>query len=142
MYKILVNDFVEKKQTEQFHNLRFLDAKEICQELVVEFVTKLEGIRYLKKPVFYKKNALPKGYSIVDKSRDFYCKYTVFYKEPDGIVFSGNVKKIMSFMTFRHKPSPQVVIERPVPGAFSREFQAVIDQIAAIIPKNDEFKDN
>jgi len=132
MYKIIVNDFVEKKQLEYGQGLRLLDAKDLCLEMTIDYVCKLEGIRYLNKQIFYKKTSLQKGYCITDNSCDLYCKYTVYHKDPNGIIYSGKVKKIISFMTFRHKPIKQnyEVIDRPF--EFTLKYKDVIDCIASM----------
>ena len=105
MYKILSTNHQTKTQTE-LYKICYLDrAIELCEIEAINFVVAKEGEKYLKR-AFYRKANLPEGYSIVKNNNDFMGKYTVYFREKNGYLLRGEVKKIMTFITFKVQPEP------------------------------------
>jgi hypothetical protein len=106
MYKILINDYKNGKQTVCRNTFGyFLEAVEYCEQLAFNFIAEKEGTKYFERSTVYKpsKFSIKKGYGLTIKKNGFMTKITIFLKEPNGYVLSGELKKVIQFTTFREK---------------------------------------
>ena len=142
MFKILINDFKSQTQKEVGHGMYYLDAKEYALDLALQYVFAEEGLRYMERnpQVFCKKDALKKGFSIVDQSCELYTKYAVYKKNVNGWILSGGIAKIITFMTVRHIPSPGEIEYVEIPESFRNKFESVLTQLAIEISVYEEKK--
>lgn len=105
MYKIIINDNEQNLQTSAGHYLYFLDAKEAVENMAINFVLKFEGNKYLKK-IYWKKLDIRKGYALVKKENSYFCKITVYKKEPNTILYTGALTKVFSYFTAKIDAQP------------------------------------
>jgi len=91
-----VNDYLNKTQ-KQIHATVYRDqAEQICEYEALKFVISKEGDKYMANTPMRCRNSIRKGYNLV-KSNSPFCKYTVWQKEPNGFVFTGETRKIYSY---------------------------------------------
>ncbi len=141
MFKVLIFDYRTGDQYESQGRTYFLDAKEACLQMALDYVFAEEGQRYLERnpKIFCLKTSLKKGYSIVDSSCDLFVKYSVYYKDANGWVISGRTQKVISFCTFRTRDSQQLVCDKSE-FAYKEQFDRVMNQLAIEIAEYDEKK--
>lgn len=95
----MVNNFEKNKQQIVGSAPYFLEACELCEALALDIILNLEGLRYLAGPIYKQKGALKKGHYLTIKKSPFFIKVSVWRKEVNGFVFSGDLKKILEFHT-------------------------------------------
>lgn len=101
MYKIITNDFDRNIQSPLDTTYLYLtEAREGCIYQATEYILKFEGSRYLNK-LFWDKDYIRKGYAMVKKDTALSTKITIYYKEPNGILYSGKLRKVISFETVK-----------------------------------------
>jgi hypothetical protein len=101
MYKIIVTDFQNNLQIPDKNNYIYLtEAREACRIAAIDYILKFQGSSYLKK-IFWDKNYIKKGYALTLKETPIYTKINVYFKEPNGLLYSGNLKKIRSYITMK-----------------------------------------
>jgi hypothetical protein len=106
MYKILITDYVNGKQSVYPESFPYyLEAVDALEQLGFTFIREKEGEKYFERLPIYKFNKfyIKKGYGLCIKKNGFMTKITIFQKEPNGFVISGNLKKIIQFTTFKEK---------------------------------------
>lgn len=102
MYGILINDFVNKKQTLVDSVVYYSRAIDVVEQMACEYVAEKEGEKYFKsKPYKKSKFDIKKGYAMVRKDTSFSTKITIFNKDPNGYFLSGELKKVIQFSTVR-----------------------------------------
>ena len=110
MYAILVNDFVNNKQQTLLRTDEYNMAVDRCKSAAEHFLALKEGSRYMGGKIYFNKNEVKKrGHFLTYKDNGFFIKITVYYKEPNGAIYSGEVKKIKEFYTAFTSPNVKVV---------------------------------
>lgn len=100
MYAILINNYEKGEQYEYSRHTQYSSAEEDCVFAAKRFVLDKEGKRYLDTKVFFDKNEVKKkGYFLTRKELPFGVRITIFYKEPNGIVITGAIRKIRQYYT-------------------------------------------
>lgn len=135
MYKVLVNDFLNNLQYEKYVGKSYMDVSERCLHYAIKVVMAHEGSRYLAKPIFYTKSTLIKGYSIVNNSNSLFTKYTVYKKEPNGFIYTGETKKICSFMSFKCGQRELIRTVSEMTEQWKNEFGHVLSELTMIVPR-------
>lgn len=122
---ILIDDYREQKQKICEAPGYFLEAKELCEEMALNFIIQQEGLKYLtaKKPV-------KKGYFMVKEETAFSFKVVVFYKNPNGYIYSGETERIAEYkvtcIKFGHE---EYVNENSGTYTFICELEDRLDEI-------------
>lgn len=100
MYLVLINDYENGKQFEYNRYAEYAHAIEDCIHAAKKFVIDKEGKRYLDTKIFFEPSEVKKrGYFLSKKTFKFGVKITIYYKEPNGVIYSGNVTKIRQYYT-------------------------------------------
>ena len=112
MFRILINDFENGKQYLSAPVAHYSSAIDACESLAFDYILAREGERYFTaspNPWRYKAY-IKKGHGIVRKQSAVSTKLTIFRKEPNGFIYSGELKKIIQFQTVKIKtkrPEPR-----------------------------------
>lgn len=122
MYKIIQLDFKNEYQQEVCQVAYIDRAKEQCHAAALNYVLQKEGLNYLKRK-YKNKFEIKKGYGIICKETAFSIKCTIFCKEPNGIIYSGALQKVIQFIA--------VKVNCPAPLAYESQFEGNIyfDQV-------------
>lgn len=106
MYHVIIKDHLKQIHL-VFHKTVYVDdAAQVCEEEAIDVVLRHEGVNYfnsLRKNLILKKRQkfLPVGYSVV-KSKSHLPKYTIFYKEPNGMFLHGAIKKLFTYFVVKY----------------------------------------
>lgn len=101
MYFIVYTDLDKKDQRIIDRYPYLLEANEACLIHAEKFVISKEGVRYLTKPIWLKSEIIKHGHYITESKANFHKKYNIFKKERNGIIYSGELKKIGYFQVFK-----------------------------------------
>lgn len=98
MYKIICIDY-ENEKIKDLCNIAYIDrAKDLCSCLALNYVLSKEGLNYLQKKIT-DKYKVKKGYFMITKEKPFYMKISIYNKELNGYLYSGELKKIRQYIT-------------------------------------------
>lgn len=98
MYHVILNDYQKNTQSVLFKCSDYFTSCEFAKNFSEDFVLSNEGAKYnYNKYISAKRRAknLPNGYSI-SKSAGYFPKYTISFKEPNGYLYYGELKKIFT----------------------------------------------
>ena len=106
MYHVIIKDHLKQIHLVVHKTVYVDDAAQICEEEAIDVVLRHEGVNYfnsLRKNLILKKRQkfLPVGYSVV-KSKSHLPKYTIFYKEPNGMFLHGAIKKLFTYFVVKY----------------------------------------
>ncbi len=106
MYFVVVTDHIKQLNNVVYKTVYVDDAAQICEEEAIDVVLRKEGENYFKNlkanmSLRKRQKFLPVGYSVV-KSKSHLPKYTVFNKEPNGIILHGSIKKLFTFFVVKY----------------------------------------
>lgn len=145
MYSILIKDY-ENKQS-RFTNpvAHYSTAMDACEDLAFKFIWNREGERYFKSfpPSAFpskQKNAIKKGYALIRKEDSIGLKLTVYYKEPNGFILSGELKKIIQFQTIQtgaKMPEDGVARESEMEEFWLNLFDRVVEILNKAVPETE-----
>ncbi len=100
MYGVLINDYEINKQFAHCRTTEYHIAVDCCKKAAERFVVGKEGKRYMDGKIYFNKAEVKKrGYFLTIKENTFSVKINVYYKEPNGAIYSGDVRKIKQFYT-------------------------------------------
>ena len=114
MFEILINDYVNKKQsTLGDRSPYYIRAIDLCEQAAFDSIAEKEGVKYFeKKDIYFKsKFDIRKGYAMVLKKSSFSTKITIFHKIQNGLILSGELKKIVQFSTVRIPNARPILLE-------------------------------
>lgn len=132
MYRIIINDYEKVLQLPANGDYFYLtDARDACIYLATEYILKFEGARYLNRLFYSPAEIRRRGYYLVKEDTALMTRVTVYYKEPNGLIYSGELRAVREYITCK-------TANRPVHGFAefgkvhsSMEFDEVINELNA-----------
>ncbi len=141
MYKILSINYVDGSQVDH-GEICYLDrANDLCEQYALNYVVSKEGEKYLDKP-FRNKKKLPFGYSVVKKTTAFSSKYTVYFREKDGYIYSGNIYKVIKYFTFKAASKKIKVRKSLMNEDIKEQFSFMLLDLPYNCDEEEEIKEN
>ena len=130
MYKILINDFENNKQYLSPSVAHYSGAIDMCEDFAFKYILAREGERYFQTVSPWRvKNYIKKGYGICRKSNIVATKLTVFRKDPNGFILSGQLKKMIQFQTVKIElMAPQIRVSE-MGEEWHDAFSCVMDEL-------------
>ena len=138
MYSIVIDDYTKMRQSTTYPMAHYSKCLGFMEELSEKYIFLLEGAKYFEKPLYRKRSEITKGHALVREDYGFYCKITVYRREPRGYIYSGDLKKIVEFTTVRMQdavhPKPR---EEEMYDLWYETFKSVIRMIDETVEKID-----
>lgn len=133
MYCVIIKDHTRQIHLVVHKTVYVDDAAQICEEEAIDVVLRHEGVNYfnsLRKNLVLKKRQkfLPVGYSVV-KSKSHLPKYTVFYKEPNGMILHGAIKKLFTFFVVKYPIFFEDKRESEMESIWQCNYELVLDEL-------------
>lgn len=140
MYYVIINNYQEKYQQIVFSSSDYFCCKDFCENYAREQVTIHEGVKYdFNKYLFVKKRKehLPEGYSCV-QSKDYFPKFTIFYKEANGYLYHGKLKKLKTVYIVKIPTTPPKIRTNKCPKIVMENFKFVLDELLDSVVEFDQ----
>jgi hypothetical protein len=140
MYSILIKDYENKKSLITEPVAHYSSSLDACEDLAFKFILSREGERYFvpfftKGVSLYKeKTAIKKRYTISRKEDCLGLKLTIFHKEQNGFILSGELKKIIQFQTLKVRPRPHPLRD----SMMTENWRECFDEVVRMLKVCDE----
>lgn len=137
MFSIVVHDLLKKRKFTVAPIAHYSKCLSTMEELAENFIYSVEGEKYFKGPLYRKTIDIKKGHGLVRHEYGIYSTIDVYRREPNGIIYSGEIIKIIEFSIIPMPPAVHEPRESLMDDESYDKYQLVIKMINECVPKFD-----